>query len=211
MTDFVISRRALVAATASTGVVMALGAMPRSAVAAPLSTEEALAERVLGAADAPVTMLEYSSLTCPHCASFHVNTLPILKEKYIDTGKLQIVYRDFPLDRAGAIAAMMARCVPTTSYFPVLDVLFKNQRGWAGSEDPVGALARIGAQAGLGIDDFNACLQNQQLLDGVLRMRQEGSQKFEITSTPTFIVNDSEKIAGAQDVSVFEAAIEKFL
>lgn len=174
-------------------------------------TEDMLKERVLGDPNAPVEMLEYASLTCPHCAAFHVTTLPKLKEKYIDTGKLKLVSRDFPLDRSAAIAAMMARCVPEANYFPVIDVLFKTQRGWAAAENPVAALAGIGSQAGLSPEDFNACLQNQALLDGILKTRQAGSQQFEINSTPTFILNGTEKIAGAQDVSVFEEAIEKLL
>lgn len=210
MSGFPVSRRsALVAGGALAAV--ALTGFGGSARAELPPTEDMLKERVLGDPNAPVEMLEYASLTCPHCAAFHVGTLPKLKEKYIDTGKLKLVSRDFPLDRSAAIAAMMARCVPEANYFPVIDVLFKTQRGWAAAENPVAALAGIGSQAGLSPDDFNACLQNQALLDGILKTRQAGSQQFEINSTPTFILNGTEKIAGAQDVSVFEEAIEKLL
>lgn len=210
MSGFPVSRRsALVAGGALAAV--ALTGFGGSVRAELPPIEDMLKERVLGDPNAPVEMLEYASLTCPHCAAFHVGTLPKLKEKYIDTGKLKLVSRDFPLDRSAAIAAMMARCVPEANYFAVIDVLFKTQRGWAGAENPVAALAGIGSQAGLSPDDFNACLQNQALLDGILKTRQAGSQQFEINSTPTFILNGTEKIAGAQDVSVFEEAIEKLL
>lgn len=210
MDGFAVSRRSALVAGSALAVagLVDFGGSARAELAA---TEDLLKERVLGDPNAPVEMIEYASLTCPHCASFHVNTLPALKEKYIDTGKLKLVARDFPLDRSAAIAAMMARCVPEANYFPVLDVLFKTQRAWAGAENPVAMLAGIGGQAGLSAEDFNACLQNQDLLDGILKTRQAGSQQFEISSTPTFVLNGTEKIAGAQDISVFEEAIEKLL
>ena len=174
-------------------------------------TDELLKERVLGDPNAPVEMQEFASFTCPHCADFQTRTLPALKEKYIDTGKLKLIARDFPLDRSAAIASMVARCVPEENYFPVTDVLFHTQRGWATAEDPVAELKRIGGQAGLSPEDFDACLQNQDLLNGILKSRQDASTQHEINSTPTFILNGAEKIAGAQDVAVFEEAIDRLL
>ena len=111
------------------------------AEASPLPTEEALKERVLGQANAPVTIIEYSSLSCPHCAQFHNNVLPKLKKNYIDTGKVKLVYRDFPLGGPAYIAAMMARCAKPDRYFQFLDVLFRDQANWARSHRRLGRLA----------------------------------------------------------------------
>ena len=196
-------------------VALALGAtfIPvhgQQAMAEPLPTEEALAERVLGDAAAPVEMIEYSSLTCPHCAAFHAEKLPELKKKYVETGKLRIIQRDFPFDRLGAMGAMMARCANPMRYHQFIDVLFKQQSQWANSNDPVGALVQIGKLGGLSEQDFQACMQNEDLLNGILKMRQEGVSEWEISSTPTFIIN-GEKIVGNQPMETFEEAIEKHL
>lgn len=175
-----------------------------------LPTEEALAERMLGDPNAPVEMIEYVSMTCPHCADFHNDKLPALKEKYIETGKVKLIVRDFPFDRLGAMAAMMARCGNPDRYFQFVDVLFKQQRSWTRSEDPVGALMKIGQLGGLSPDDFTACMDNEALLNGILEQRIQASEEFEVNSTPTFIIN-GEKIAGNQSMETFEAAIEKHL
>ena len=180
------------------------------ALAEPLSTQDALAERVLGEATAPVEMIEYSSLTCPHCAAFHAEKLPELKKKYIDTGKVRFIQRDFPFDRLGAMGAMMARCANPLRYHQFIDVLFKQQNQWTRSNDPVGALVGIGKLGGLSEKDFQACMQNEELLNGILQMRQQGVTEYEISSTPTFIIN-GEKLVGNQSLEDFEAAIEKHL
>jgi len=180
------------------------------ALAEPLSTEDALAERVLGDATAPVEMIEYSSLTCPHCAAFHVEKLPELKKKYIDTGKLRLIQRDFPFDQPGAMAAMMARCANPMRYHQFIDVLFKQQAQWSRADNPAAALAQIGKLGGLSEKDFQACMQKEDLLNGILQMRQQGVADYEISSTPTFIIN-GEKIVGNQSLETFEEAIEKHL
>ena len=120
----------------------------------PLSTEAALKERVLGDPNAPVEIIEYASLTCPHCAAFHAEKLPQIKKKYIDTGKAKLIARDFPFDRLGAMGAMMARCANPARYHQFLDVLFKQQSKWTRSNDPVGELQKIGKLGGLSEDDF---------------------------------------------------------
>ena len=180
------------------------------ALAEPLSTEDALAERVLGDAAAPVEMIEYSSLTCPHCAAFHAEKLPELKKKYIDTGKLRLIQRDFPFDRLGAMGAMMARCANPSRYHQFIDVLFQQQAQWTRASDPVGALVGIGKLGGLSEEDFQACMTNEDLLNGILKMRQEGVSQYDISSTPTFIIN-GEKVVGNQSLEDFEDAIEKHL
>lgn len=183
-------------------------ALAATASAEPLSTEEALKERTLGDPKAPITIIEYSSLGCPHCAKFHVETLPKIKENYIDTGKAKLVYRDFPFGGAAYAAAMMARCAPASRYFQFLDVLFKNQETWAQSKDPRAALARIGKLGGMSDADFDACLKNEALFEGIRNVQLEGKQKFEVNATPTFFVNGT-RISGAQPYEEFRKVLDQ--
>jgi protein-disulfide isomerase len=181
-------------------------------VAAPATTEEALAERTLGSPDAPVTMLDFSSLTCPHCADFHINTLPLLKTKYIDTGKLRLVFRDFPLDGNALKAAMLARCADPSRYFGFIEVLFKTQEQWGRASDPKKALAQLGALGGLPAGDFDACLDNKELFDKLVTQRKDFQNRYDVESTPTFIFNEgAAKINGALPVEKFEDVIDTLL
>ncbi|WP_084536476.1 DsbA family protein [Azospirillum halopraeferens] len=174
------------------------------------STADRAAERVLGRADAPVTIVDYSSLTCPHCATFHVETLPRIKEQYIDTGKAKLVFRDFPFDQWALRASMLARCAPAERYFAVLDVLFKTQAQWSRAADPAKALTQIGKLAGLSDETITACWNDQQLADAILSMRLKGQNEDNIQSTPTFVLNDgAARIEGAQPFERFAEAIEK--
>lgn len=171
---------------------------------------KALSERVLGDPNAPVTIVDYSSMTCPHCARFHTETLPKIKETYIDTGKAKLVFRDFPFDQWALRASMMARCAPQERYFPLLDVLFKSQAQWAAAKDPAAALIQIGKLAGVPEDTTKACWSDQKLADGILGIRLEGQNKDKVESTPTFILNDgAAKIEGSQPFEAFAAAIDK--
>ena len=182
-----------------------LVALAFPAAAAPLSTEEALADRVLGDPDAPVEMIGYESLTCPHCASFHADAWPELKEKYIETGKVKFVYRDFPFDALGLRAAMMARCAPQDKYFGTIEALYKSQRHWTRADDPMKALEGIARLAGLDSESFDACMANNDLLDGLLLIRQNAETgEFEVSSTPTFIINGV-KIEGARPLADYES------
>ncbi|MDP6389239.1 MAG: DsbA family protein [Alphaproteobacteria bacterium] len=180
-----------------------------AAGAAPLPTEEALKERILGDPKAPVTIIEYSSLTCPHCQSFHADTLPEIKKNYIDTGKVRLVMRDFPFDQVSLRAAMMARCARPSMYFKFIEVLFKQQKQWSESNDPSAALARIGKLGGMSQADFDACMKNNDLIDGILKVRLEAQQKFQVDSTPTFIIDDDNKIVGAHPYEVFDKVLKK--
>ena len=172
--------------------------------------EPLLAERSLGAPDAPVTLVEFSSLTCPHCASFHRETLPLIKEAYVATGKVRLVYHDFPLDTLALGAAMVARCVENERYFEVLEALFRSQATWARSEKPLKDLESVAVGAGLTEADFRACLNNGKLMIGIRKQAEEASQAREIHSTPTFFVND-ERVTGAADFTTFRAVIERRL
>ena len=167
-------------------------------------------DRILGDPNAPVTIVEYSSLTCPHCASFHRDTLPELKKQYIDTGKVRLVYRDFPFDRLGATAAMLARCVDEPRFFKFVDALFAKQEEWSRAQDPFSALAAIGKLGGIGQQQFNACMENEAQLDTILERRLEGEQTFQVQATPTFLINGT-KVEGAQSFESFKDVIESKL
>ena len=176
---------------------------------APPSAEQALKERVLGDPDAPIEIVEYSSLTCSHCRHFHIEILPELKKNYLDTGRAKLVYRDFPFDQLGLMAAILARCAPPPRYFQFLDVLFQNQEKWSRDADPVKALARIGTLGGLSESDFRACAENRTIVDGVLQTRLEAGNRYQVNSTPTFIINGEKRIVGSQPYKVFDDLLRK--
>ena len=124
-------------------------------------------EKVMGSDDAPVTIIEYASMTCGHCANFHNDTLPVLKTEYIDTGKARLIFREFPLDNVATAASMVARCAEPDVFFPLIGAMFQLQRSWAFSNEPIQGLIRVAQQAGFSQEAVNACLQNQAVLDGV--------------------------------------------
>lgn len=180
---------------------------PRLSWAADVDLEAALAPRIEGNPDAKLTMIEYSSLTCPHCAHFHEAILPQIRETYIDTGKMRLEMRDFPLDQYALRAAAMARCAPENRYFPLLDMIFKQQAKWTRATDPIAALKQIGRLAGINGEQADACMSNEALLDGILKIRLGGQQDHDVNSTPTFVVG-TEKVVGAQPFEIFQKAIE---
>ncbi len=148
-----------------------------------------LGEKAEGKEDAPVTIIEYASTTCGHCAKFAVDTFPKLKAEYIDTGKVRFILREFPLDPLSAAGFMIARCAGEDKYFSVVDLLFKEQRQWAYADKPVEGLQALVKQIGFTQQSFEECLTNQELLDGVNWVRQRGAEKFGVNSTPTFFIN----------------------
>lgn len=189
---------------------MLVGALPRLAVAETMDAAKLLEDRVLGRADAPVTVIEYASFTCSHCARFHAETLPRLKTAYIDTGKVKFVFRDFPFDRPALEAGMMARCVQPERYFGLIGAIFQTQNGWSRAADPRAALAQLGRQAGIDQAAFDACVGNGALMDGILKIRLEGEQKHKIDSTPSFVIGDK-KVSGALPFEEFEKLIVPLL
>lgn len=180
---------------------------PRLARAAEPDLDAALRPRVEGSPDAKLTMIEYSSLTCSHCAHFHNEILPKIREAYIDTGKLRLEMRDFPLDQYALRAAAMARCAPENRYFPLLDMLFKQQAKWSRATDPITSIKQIGRLAGISGETADACMSSEPLLDGILQIRLGGQQDHDVASTPTFILG-KEKIVGAQPFETFQKAID---
>jgi protein-disulfide isomerase len=163
--------------------------LPAAAFAEILSTEEALTERVIGNSEAPITIIEYASLTCPHCASFHAETLPRIKKDWIETGKAKLIYRDYPLDKYAASGAMIARCAPKDKYFVFLNAFYAQQKNWSSAPDPVKVLTQLAGLGGMSKDDVDACLANDALQDGILQMRLEGQMEYDINSTPSFVIN----------------------
>lgn len=169
----------------------------------------ALPEKVLGNADAPVTIVEYASMTCPHCARFHEVTLPELKTKYIDTGKARLIMREFPFDPRAEAGFMLARC-SNDNYFPMIDVLFKQQQNWASVQNAQEALLQISRMAGFTQESFEKCLTDQKLLDDVRSVQKRGADEFGVRSTPTFFINGN-KYAGALSIAEMSAIIDGML
>src|SRR5215470_9893081 len=160
-----------------------------------LEAKGALDDIPMGSATAPVTIIEYASMTCPHCAAFTVNTFPKLKEKYIDTGKVRYIMREYPLDPLAAAAFMLARCAGPEKYYPLIETLFAQQQKWAVKE-PKPPLLAIAKQAGFTQQSFEACINDKDLRDKVQQMRNRGKEKFKVEATPTFYIN-GERHSGA--------------
>lgn len=154
-----------------------------------------LPEKALGDPNAKVVMVEYLSMTCPHCARFHETTFKVLKEKYIDTGKVYFVMREFPLDALAAAGFMLARNAPGDKYFEVVDTLFAHLTEWAYTDDPVTALRNLAKQFGYSPTTFDATLSDQKLLDAINQIRSRGADVFGVNSTPTFFIN-GERVRG---------------
>lgn len=179
---------------------------------AELMKPDALPEMSLGNENASVTVIEYASMTCPHCATFQETTFPELKKRYIDTGKVRYIFREFPLDTLAAAAFMLARCSAETDsgkYFALIDTLFRQQRTWA-VEKPLQPLLAIAKQAGFTEQTFNACLSNQKVLDGIESVRQRAANQFKVQSTPSFFINGT-LYAGALSIDEMAKVIDPLL
>lgn len=145
-------------------------------------------DHVLGNPNAPITVIEYASLTCSHCAHFHTQILPEIKKKWIDTGKVKLVYRDFPLDQVAVKAAQIAECAGKDKYFGVLDIIFRGQPQWATASDPLAELAKPLRIAGMGENEIKACLANDAMSTAVLNDYKSG-EALGVNSTPTLFIN----------------------
>jgi protein-disulfide isomerase len=215
----IITRRAFTAALSLTGLAALAGfsplrliteAMAQSAtdVAKPVS----LPEMALGPANAPVTITEYASMTCPHCAAFNEVVFPKIKSEYIDSGKIRYVFREFPLDAKAAAGSMLARCIAKddpNKYFTVVDLLFKQQNDWA-MKSTTDTLTRIGKQAGLSQKAVQDCLADQALLDKIVADQKYASEVLKVDSTPTFFIN-GERIRGEASFEEFDKRIKPLL
>ena len=165
---------------------------PAGPSAAELMTAGPLGEMSEGDPKAPNTVIEYASMTCSHCANFHNTVFREFKKLYVDTGKVRFIFREYPLDPLATSAAMLARCAPKDAFFPMIDLLFDHQNEWAFVQDPKTALINLVKQAGISEADFNACLTNQKILDGVNWVKDRAFKMFGVNATPTFFVNGVE-------------------
>jgi protein-disulfide isomerase len=216
-----ITRRELLQGASALALLAALAMAPERAAAQAkgpqvqnVSPEElmkpgALPEMVLGSAEAPVTIIEYASMTCPHCATFHEKTYPELKKKYIDTGKVRFIFREFPLDPLAAAGFMLARCAGEGRYFPMIETLFHQQKEWA-VQRPLPPLFAIARQAGFTQQTFDECLKNQKLLDDIEKVRERGAKEYGVGSTPTFFINGKVQ-KGAPTIEELDKLIEPHL
>jgi protein-disulfide isomerase len=186
--------------TASLGAASPAAAAAETAAPAPTAQD-----RVLGKADAPITIIEYGSLTCPHCAEFNTTTLPDLKKNWIDTGKAKLVFRVFPLNSLDVRAAMLARCVPPERYFAFIDTVYRDQASWMGAHDPEEALASIARLAGVSEDKIKSCLADKSAQDAVVADAYTAQKSYGVDSTPTFFINGAKMDPnGAQPYDVFD-------
>lgn len=187
-------------ALAGTGAARAQSALP---AAGPLG------DVWMGSADAKVSIIEYASLTCSHCAHFHEATWPELKKKYIDTGKARFTLREFPLDPLATAGFMLARCNGNEKYYPMTDLLFAQQKNWAFTDKPVDALSALVKQAGFTQESFEACLKRQDIYDAVTVVK-DGGAKAGVNSTPTFFIN-GQKRNGAITIEEFDKILQPLL
>ncbi|MGV0879318.1 DsbA family protein [Martelella sp. FLE1502] len=169
-----------------------------------------LPDIALGEPDAPVKIIEYLSMTCPHCAKYQEETFPAIKENFIDTGKVYYIFREFPFDPRAMAAFMLARCTPNDKYLPFVDMMFQQQRTWATAEDGSAAMLQMAKLAGFTQESFQACLTDQKLLDDINAVRTRGADEFGVNATPTFLIN-GKKYAGDMSVDTMSALINSML
>ena len=217
----ILTRRAFTAALSLTGLAVLAGfsplrliadALAQGAAAADVAKPVSLPDMALGPKDAPVTITEYASMTCPHCAAFNEKVFPQIKSEYIDTNKIRYVFREFPLDIKAAAGSMLARCIAkddAPKYFAVIDLLFKQQNDWV-MKNTAETLTRIGKQAGLTQQQVEDCLKDQALLDKIAADQKFAAEVLKVSSTPTFFIN-GEMIKGEQSFEEFSKRINSML
>jgi protein-disulfide isomerase len=178
---------------------------------AELMAEGPLPDIVVGDPNAPVTIVEYASMTCGHCANFHENSYPAIKADYLDTGKAKLIIREFPFDPRALGAFMLARCTgDDAKRTAMIDVLFDQQDQWARAENASTALLNIAKLAGFTQESFTACLNNKELQQQIVETQERGQQEFGVDATPTFFIN-GDKYAGSLPADQMAAIIEEKL
>jgi protein-disulfide isomerase len=200
------SRRQLLLASAA--FVMMPAIARADADPAALNQPPQIGEMAMGPDTAKVTVIEYASASCPHCASFYKETFPALKSEYIDTGKIRFVFREFPHNQPGLAAFMLARCAPKEKYFPMVDMFFQQQEQWLAN--PKDGLFKIAQLAGFTQATFDACLKNEQVAKGIIAVRDDASNKFGVEGIPTFFVNGKKLDAGST-IEDFRKVIDPLL
>ena len=215
----IITRRAFTAALSLTGLVALAGVSPLRLIteamaqsAADVAKPQSLPDMAIGPANASVTITEYASMTCPHCANFNEAVFPKLKSEFIDSGKVRYVFREFPLDIKAAAGSMLARCIAkddAPKYFAVIDLLFRQQNEWV-LKNTTETLTRIGKQAGLSQQQVEDCLKDQALLDKIAADQKYANEVLKVNSTPTFFIN-GEMLKGETSFDEFSKRINSLL
>ncbi len=214
-----ITRRTFTAALSVTAFAAALGVSPwqligeaNAQTAAEIAQAGELGDMALGAKDAPVTIIEYASMTCPHCAAFTKDVFPQIKTAYIDTVKVRFIFREFPLDQVALAASALARCVAkddSQKYFAIVDILFKQQNDLA--SDALGTINRVGKQAGFSEQMIKECVQGDpKIQKGILDVREHAYKTLKVNSTPFFFVNGT-PVKGETSFDAFEKMIKPLL
>lgn len=184
----------------------------KEATDAAVKTGDILTEHVMGNPAAPVTIIEYASLNCSHCAHFHKDILPEVVKKYISTGKVKLIFRDFPLNAQALKAAQLSQCMPEDRYFPFIKTLFENQEGWSTAQDPEATLTQYAKLAGLPGERITKCLADKNLQDALVKRRMQAENQFKINATPSFVINyGKETISGIGTFEDFDKAIAKYV
>jgi protein-disulfide isomerase len=197
-------------AVAAAALFRSLPALAQAVQPQDLAVPGPLGDVAQGPADAKVTIIEYASLTCSHCAAFHKDTYPALKQRYIDTGQVRFILREFPLDPLATAGFMLARCDGEGKYYPVVDLLFSQQKTWAFSDKPLDSLQQAVRQAGFSQEKFESCLRDQKLYDAVNAVRTRASDTLKVTSTPTFFIN-GQRHSGNMSIDDIEKVIKPLL
>lgn len=174
-----------------------------------IDVKAALAPRSLGSADAPVKIFEFSSLSCGHCAKFHHEILPQLEERYINTGEVQLIFSEFPLNLQALDGTMIARCMSADQYVPFTTVLFETMADWAYKEDYKDKLQALALKFGMDQPTFDACLASDGLRQNIISNMQAAGEQWKINATPSFLINNKTLITGARDIKTFAEAIEQ--
>ncbi len=209
------NRRAFLAASSALGITAITAPWMVTAARAEIVTglfdDIPLEDNVMGSVNAKVTIVEYASMTCPHCRTFHEKVLPDIKKNYVDTGKVKFILRPFPFDgdRRGEAAFMLAKCAPNDNYYAMVDALFSTQQSWGTGGNPVPELLRLSKLSGMSEAEFKACLGNQELLTKIVQGRNKAVEAFGVNSTPTIFVN-GEKL-GDSSLETVTKAIEAAL
>ena len=208
-----VDRRSLLRLMAFSGALLPVGlgmAHAETMKMEDLAVEGPLGDVFIGAPDAKVTIIEYASMTCSHCANFSTKIFPLVKEKYIDTGKVRFTLREFPFDPLATAAFMLARCKGNDKYYAMVELLFAQQKAWTGSDKPTEALLSVVRQAGFTQESFEACLKNKAIYDGVNFVKERGAKVFGVDSTPTFFIN-GEKRSGSISIEDMDKILTPLL
>lgn len=205
------SRRSLMIGAASLSLFAVAPAWAQEAKTVDLTdllTPPELGDMIEGLDTAKVTVVEYASASCPHCAAFHNDVFVKLKTDYIDTGKVRFVFREFPHNDQGMAAFMVARCSPKEKYFPLMDIFFKTQEKWV--PDAFNQLKDIAKQSGMSEADFEACLKNEKVAKGIWNVRDKADKKYGVTGIPTIFVN-GKAFDGERTFAAMKAVIDPLL